>query len=64
MSRDQFRPVLFLVGLIAATVFAFPIWFMVTSAFKAENEIQAIPIHWWPHDFQGLTSLPRCGAIC
>ncbi|MBI3498865.1 MAG: carbohydrate ABC transporter permease [Proteobacteria bacterium] len=27
---------------------------MVTSAFKAEPEIQAIPIHWLPHDFQGL----------
>jgi multiple sugar transport system permease protein/arabinosaccharide transport system permease protein len=36
----------------AAAVFAFPIWFMVTSAFKAEAEIQAIPIHWLPQDFQ------------
>jgi ABC-type glycerol-3-phosphate transport system permease component len=27
---------------------------MVTSAFKAEPEIMAIPIHWWPHDFQWL----------
>ncbi len=27
---------------------------MVTSAFKAEEEIQAIPIHWLPHDFQWL----------
>jgi ABC-type spermidine/putrescine transport system permease subunit II len=36
----------------AAAVFAFPIWFMVTSAFKAEQEVQAIPIHWLPHDFQ------------
>jgi ABC-type glycerol-3-phosphate transport system permease component len=40
------------VALIAAIVFAFPIWFMVTSAFKAEEEIQAIPIHWLPHQFQ------------
>jgi multiple sugar transport system permease protein len=48
------RPGLFLAGLVAATIFAFPIWFMVTSAFKAETEIQAIPIHWWPHEFQGL----------
>ena len=48
------RPGLFLVGLLAAVIFAFPIWFMVTSAFKAETEIQAIPIHWWPHEFQGL----------
>jgi multiple sugar transport system permease protein len=48
------RPGLFLVGLLAAVIFAFPIWFMVTSAFKAETEIQAIPIHWWPHEFQSL----------
>ncbi|HTI82562.1 MAG TPA: carbohydrate ABC transporter permease [Acetobacteraceae bacterium] len=48
------RAGLVLVGLAAAVIFAFPIWFMVTSAFKAETEIQAIPIHWWPHEFQGL----------
>ena len=34
------------IALVAAVVFAFPIWFMVTSAFKAEPEIQAIPVHW------------------
>lgn len=45
---------LFVIALAAAVVFAFPIWFMVTSAFKAEPEIQAIPVHWLPHDFQGL----------
>jgi multiple sugar transport system permease protein/arabinosaccharide transport system permease protein len=45
---------LFLGALAAAVVFAFPIWFMITSAFKAEPEIQAIPIHWLPHDFQWL----------
>ena len=43
-----------LVALLAAVVFAFPIWFMVTSAFKAEPEIQAIPVHWLPHQFQWL----------
>jgi multiple sugar transport system permease protein len=48
------RPGLFMTGVVAAVIFAFPIWFMVTSAFKAETEIQAIPIHWWPHEFQGL----------
>ena len=45
---------LFVVALVAAAVFAFPIFFMVTSAFKAEEEIQAIPIHWLPHQFQWL----------
>lgn len=27
---------------------------MVTSAFKAETEIMAVPVHWLPHDFQGF----------
>jgi multiple sugar transport system permease protein len=46
--------VVFVVALVCAALSAFPIWFMVTSAFKAEEEIQAIPIHWLPHDFQWL----------
>ena len=44
---------------MAAAVFAFPIWFMVTSAFKAETEIQAIPIHWLPHQFQWSGAVSR-----
>ena len=43
---------LFVVALAAAVVFAFPIFVMITSAFKAEEEIQSIPIHWLPHHFQ------------
>ena len=46
------RPVLFATALVLAVLSAFPIWFMVTSAFKAEEEIMAVPIHWWPHQFQ------------
>lgn len=38
----------------AALPFAFPVLFMMTSSFKAEWEIQAVPVHWLPHDFQGL----------
>ena len=37
-----------------AVLFAFPIWFMVTSAFKAETEVEAIPMHLLPWHFQGL----------
>ena len=48
------RVVLFLTALAAAVVFAFPIFVMITSAFKAEEEIQSIPIHWLPHHFQWL----------
>jgi multiple sugar transport system permease protein len=47
------RPLVFVTAMICAALSAFPIWIMVTSAFKAETEIQAIPIHWLPHDFQG-----------
>jgi ABC-type glycerol-3-phosphate transport system permease component len=39
-------------AIATALVFAFPVFFMVTTAFKAETEVQAVPIHWWPHDFQ------------
>jgi ABC-type glycerol-3-phosphate transport system permease component len=44
-----------MIAIIAAAIFAFPIWFMVTSAFKAESEVQAIPLHLLPHHFQGLS---------
>ena len=48
------RWVWFVPALVLAIIFAFPLWFMVTSAFKAETEIKAVPMHWLPHDFQGL----------
>lgn len=46
-----------------AVLFAFPIWFMVTSAFKAEHEIQAIPMHLLPWDFQGLAHFRLAAEI-
>lgn len=39
---------------VVALLFAFPVLFMITSSFKAEWEVQAIPVHWLPYDFQGL----------
>ena len=56
------RPGRFLIAVVAAAIFAFPIWFMITSAFKAEEEIQAIPVHLLPHHFQGLRAVPRGGG--
>jgi len=44
----------FLVALILALTFFFPVFFMITSSFKAENEIFAMPIHLLPQDFQGF----------
>lgn len=57
------EPVYLAIALAAAAAFAFPIFFMVTSAFKAEGEIQAIPMHWLPWDFQGLAHFERAGTI-
>ena len=51
------------IALAAAAAFAFPIFFMVTSAFKAEAEIQAIPMHWLPQDFRGLAHFIAAGNI-
>ena len=48
------RPWLIPLALVLAVVSAIPVWFMVSSAFKAEEEVQAIPIHWWPQQFQWL----------
>src|SRR5215217_2251622 len=54
----RWRPtslVWFLIALILALTFFFPVFFMVTSSFKAEKEIFAMPIHWLPQDFQGFS---------
>lgn len=41
--------------LIAGVLFTcIPIYYMVSSSFKAEAEVLAVPIHWVPHNFQGL----------
>ena len=52
-----------MIAIIAAAIFAFPIWFMVTSAFKAESEVQAIPLHLLPHHFQGLAQFRQAAEI-
>jgi multiple sugar transport system permease protein len=46
-----------------ALAFAFPVYFMVSSAFKAENEILAIPIHLVPYEFAGLEEFRRAMEI-
>ena len=46
-----------------ALAFAFPVYFMVSSAFKAENEILAIPIHLIPYEFAGLGQFRRAMEI-
>src|SRR5215212_12283 len=49
----------FVMALVLALSFAFPIYVMVSSSFKAETEVLTTPIHWWPQEFQGLTQYRR-----
>lgn len=49
----------FVIALALAVVFFFPLYFMVSSSFKAETEVLAVPIHWFPHDFQGLSNFRK-----
>jgi multiple sugar transport system permease protein len=57
----NFRPMHFIgtlglhaVLLAGVIITCIPIFYMVSSSFKAEAEVFAVPIHWFPHDFQGL----------
>lgn len=51
--------ILFSVGLLISLLFFFPVYLMVSSSFKSEGEIFAIPMHWLPHEFQGLRQYER-----
>ncbi|MFO7323100.1 MAG: carbohydrate ABC transporter permease [Chloroflexota bacterium] len=53
----------FLVALLIAITFAFPIYFMVSSSFKAETEVLATPVHWYPYEFQGLLNYQRAFEV-
>jgi len=57
------RPLRTLTALAMALLFGFPIWFMASSAFKAEAEIEAIPMHLIPWDFQGLAQFRLAAEI-
>jgi multiple sugar transport system permease protein len=47
------------VALALALLFFFPLYFMISSSFKAETEVLAVPIHWFPRDFQGLSNFEK-----
>ena len=49
----------FSIALILALIFFFPVFFMITSSFKAETEVFAMPIHWIPEDFQGIAQYAK-----
>ena len=54
---------LHLLLLIGAIITCVPIFYMVSSSFKTEAEIFAVPIHWLPHNFQGLDNYFKAFAI-
>jgi multiple sugar transport system permease protein len=53
----------FTLALVLAVSFAFPLYVMVSSGFKAEEEVLATPIHWWPQNFQGLTQFRKAFEV-
>lgn len=59
LRRRIHNLILFSVGLLIALIFFFPVYFMVSSSFKAEHEVFATPLHWLPHEFQGLRQYER-----
>jgi ABC-type glycerol-3-phosphate transport system permease component len=67
IEMNIWRKALFVVGrltlhavLIAGVLFTcIPIYYMASSSFKAEAEIFAVPIHWIPHRFQGVSNYIR-----
>ena len=46
------RAVVHLMLLAAALIFAFPFYWVATSAVKPLNEVMALPVNWWPSEFQ------------
>jgi len=52
--RRAARVMWFVLALIIGISFAFPLYFMVSSSFKADPEVLTSPIHWWPQNFQGM----------
>jgi ABC-type glycerol-3-phosphate transport system permease component len=52
-----------ILGLSLGALFAFPMYFMFTSSFKAEAEIFASPVHWIPEEFQGISQYARAFEV-
>jgi len=52
----------YVVAVIGLLIFCIPVYFMISTSFKAEDEVFALPIHWLPHEFT-LTNYPGAFAI-
>jgi ABC-type glycerol-3-phosphate transport system permease component len=42
---------IYVAAVIGLLLFAVPVYYMVSTSFKAESEVFALPIHWIPHEF-------------
>jgi ABC-type glycerol-3-phosphate transport system permease component len=61
--RNRRKLGLLLVALVVTFGFAFPLYMMLTTSFKAESEVLAIPYHWLPYDFQGISNYVQAFEI-
>jgi ABC-type glycerol-3-phosphate transport system permease component len=50
------RILLHTVLILGALFTSIPVYYMVSTSFKAENEVFAVPIHWLPTEFQGMNN--------
>lgn len=46
------QALLYVVVTLGLLVFCIPVYYMVSTSFKAESEVFAMPIHWIPHQFR------------
>lgn len=46
------QALLYVVVTLGLLIFCIPVYYMVSTSFKAESEVFAMPIHWIPHQFR------------
>ena len=63
LRRRLSKLILLSTAALIALIFAFPMYFMVVSAFKGESEILATPFRWLPEEFVGLSHFERAFEI-
>src|SRR4051812_5560404 len=52
----------YVLAIIGLLIFFVPVYFMISTSFKAESEVFALPIHWIPHEFT-LQNYPQAFAM-
>jgi ABC-type glycerol-3-phosphate transport system permease component len=52
ITRILGRVLLYLVTLAGLLAFCIPVYYMVSTSFKAEEEVLAVPVHWIPEQFK------------